>query len=193
MARGDYNRISKEIEEKIIDLYIIEECGSITIAKKLKLSKPTILKTLKKYNISRRSISEAGKKLFEKGYQHPMLGKHHSINTKQKMQGKRPNMVPWNKGLTKKDNPNIKGGRISKGPFIGKDGYMYIWNEGKLKRYHRYLWEQIYGKISKGYDLHHVDGDKLNNNLQNLELLSKSEHTKRHWQEKKTNLKRCRN
>ena len=45
---------------------------------------------------------------------------------------------------------------------------------------HRDVWESIKGKIQDGFDIHHIDGDKANNDLSNLELLLKSEHTKKH-------------
>ncbi len=185
MAIKNNKKLSLKIKEKIIDMYIIEEIGSLTIGKKLNISKTSVLRILKLNNISRRSISEAGKKLFEKGHIHPMKNKNHTEKSKKKMRGKRPNMISWNKGLTKMDNPNIKGGRISKGPFICKDGYIHIWKNGKNLKYHRWIWEELNGKIPENYVIHHIDGDKLNNNIQNLEMMTMSEHTKRHWDEGK--------
>ena len=32
------------------------------------------------------------------------------------------------------------------------------------------------GKIKKNYDIHHIDHNKANNNINNLELYSKTEH-----------------
>ncbi len=43
---------------------------------------------------------------------------------------------------------------------------------------HRYVWEKEKGKIPTGYDIHHIDEDKANNNISNLECLPKSEHTR---------------
>jgi len=45
---------------------------------------------------------------------------------------------------------------------------------------HRYIWEQANGKIPDRYHIHHKDENKLNNNLDNLELISASEHTRLH-------------
>lgn len=39
----------------------------------------------------------------------------------------------------------------------------------------RYVWEKKYGKIPKGYSIVHLDGNKLNNKLNNLKLVSDKE------------------
>ena len=38
----------------------------------------------------------------------------------------------------------------------------------------------INGKIEKGYVVHHIDGDKQNNNINNLKLMLKREHDSYH-------------
>ena len=42
---------------------------------------------------------------------------------------------------------------------------------GKRKRLHRYVWECNYGEIPKGYHIHHIDENKGNNSIENLELI----------------------
>lgn len=54
---------------------------------------------------------------------------------------------------------------------------------GKRQRLHRYIWEYYNGEIPKGYDIHHKDHNKDNNELDNLELISKSQHSRLHCQE----------
>ncbi len=48
------------------------------------------------------------------------------------------------------------------------------------KREHRLVWEEAYGPIPEGYHIHHKNGDGLDNDLDNLELLSASDHVRRH-------------
>jgi hypothetical protein len=36
---------------------------------------------------------------------------------------------------------------------------------------HRYVWEYYNGKIPKGYEIHHVDFDRSNNNISYLQLV----------------------
>lgn len=45
---------------------------------------------------------------------------------------------------------------------------------------HRYVWEYYNGKIPKGYEIHHIDFDRSNNDISNLQLLTKSKHRKIH-------------
>ena len=57
--------------------------------------------------------------------------------------------------------------------------YPRIGNE----REHRVVWKRAHGPIPKGYDVHHKDEDKTNNDLTNLELLPKTEHGHLHGQQ----------
>lgn len=50
-------------------------------------------------------------------------------------------------------------------------------NKMKQKRVHRLVVETFIGKILKGYCVNHIDGDKLNNNLNNLEIVTFKENT----------------
>lgn len=46
---------------------------------------------------------------------------------------------------------------------------------------HVYVWEEAEGrKVPPGHDIHHRDGDKLNNERGNLQLVTKLEHKRIH-------------
>ncbi len=50
---------------------------------------------------------------------------------------------------------------------------------GGKKRYameHRLIWEQANGPIPKGWVVHHLNGDKLDNRLENLAAMPRNEH-----------------
>ena len=48
-------------------------------------------------------------------------------------------------------------------------------------RFHRDVWEYYSGKkIPEGYHIHHIDGNKLNNNFDNLECVTRDEHRNKH-------------
>ena len=63
-----------------------------------------------------------------------------------------------------------------------KDTGYYLSGSIKGKRYrlHRYVYEKHYGEIPKGYEIHHKDQNKDNNEIDNLELLTSTEHKKKH-------------
>lgn len=50
---------------------------------------------------------------------------------------------------------------------------------------HRAIWEYHNGPIPKGMHIHHIDHNPLNNAIENLECLSRSEHVKKHWTEER--------
>ena len=63
-----------------------------------------------------------------------------------------------------------------------RGGYRWIFNsEGKKVAEHKYLIELIIGrKLTKNEVVHHKDRNKLNNDIDNLQLMTRSEHTKEH-------------
>ena len=50
----------------------------------------------------------------------------------------------------------------------------------KAKRLHREIWKEYNGEIPEGCHIHHKDGNPLNNNIENLECLTASEHHQLH-------------
>lgn len=46
--------------------------------------------------------------------------------------------------------------------------------------YSRYLYEQAHGPIPDGMEVDHVDGDKTNDVIENLQLLTKPENVRKH-------------
>lgn len=50
---------------------------------------------------------------------------------------------------------------------------------------HRLIWEQHFGEIPKGYEIHHIDGNTHNNNIENLQLISSVEHRSLHAKRQK--------
>ena len=58
---------------------------------------------------------------------------------------------------------------------------------------HRLIFEDFYGtEIPKGYNVHHKNGNKLDNCILNLQLLSESEHHRHHQKGKKFSKEHCR-
>jgi hypothetical protein len=63
-------------------------------------------------------------------------------------------------------------------------GYQQVdlWKDGKRKpvSVHRLVFETFIGKIGNGRIIHHIDSNKQNNNVQNLEELTMLEHNRLH-------------
>ena len=47
---------------------------------------------------------------------------------------------------------------------------------------HRWIWTQFNGNIPKGYDIDHIDFNTSNNNINNLQLVTRTEHRDRRKQ-----------
>ncbi|MFY8160238.1 MAG: HNH endonuclease signature motif containing protein [Candidatus Kapaibacteriota bacterium] len=79
--------------------------------------------------------------------------------------------------LNFENNHNWMGGR-----FIRKDGYIGInVGKGKYRLEHDIIIEKHIGRrIIKGEDVHHINGIRTDNRIENLQLCTKSEHTKIH-------------
>lgn len=45
---------------------------------------------------------------------------------------------------------------------------------------HRAIWEEKFGEIPKGKMVHHINGDKKDNRIENLKLVDIKEHGKLH-------------
>lgn len=65
------------------------------------------------------------------------------------------------------------------------EGYLRLKIDGKLVLHHRYIMEQHLGrKLLKTEVIHHINHNRTDNRLENLQLLTSNEHLKLHGQEK---------
>lgn len=58
--------------------------------------------------------------------------------------------------------------------------YPAVFINGKNHHVHRLEWIKHHGEIPDGYVVHHKDEDKTNWNIDNLELISRSNHVLKH-------------
>ncbi len=78
--------------------------------------------------------------------------------------------------------------------FIGRVnpwGYAYL--EGGIA-YQRIVYEAAHGPIPEGFHVHHRNGDKLDNRIENLEAMSPSDHSRLHGGHRKVDgrwVRRC--
>ena len=71
-------------------------------------------------------------------------------------------------------------------------GYRRLNIDGRRVHEHIYVWEQQYQQpIPRGCVVHHIDMNKLNNSIDNLQLLTVGEHVKLHTQIRKVQRLLC--
>lgn len=71
--------------------------------------------------------------------------------------------------LQKEKHPLYKGGSID------VYGYHVLWEKRKLIRKHRLVMN-----LPKGMIVHHINGNKLDNRKENLQVMTRGEHTRLH-------------
>ena len=77
-------------------------------------------------------------------------------------------------------------------PRLHPSGYLYYGlfvGEGKDKqrlwrRGHRLVYEKFGGKIPNGFEIDHIDGNKHNNDIDNLRAVTRSQNMKAMWERK---------
>lgn len=109
-------------------------------------------------------------------------GTTHCKSCASKINGiKKQGQPAWSKGKTfperqGKNSPTWKGGR-----FKSKDGWIIaIQGKSGIKE-HRYIMSQHIGRdLERSEEIHHINIDKFDNNINNLCILTSSEHAKLH-------------
>ena len=99
--------------------------------------------------------------------------------------------TPWNKGkkgihLSPKSEfklgNNVKTSfpigtiTIRKSKNNGSRQHIKINLPSKWEEYAKYVWKQYYGKVLNGDIIHHLDGDTLNDSIENLIAIPRKDH-----------------
>ena len=81
----------------------------------------------------------------------------------------------------------MKNYQVYFGKKFYKDKSLGYWRSTKSAALyaHRWVWMMYFGHIPSGMHVHHIDGNRSNNDITNLQMLKHSDHIKFHWRKKK--------
>lgn len=140
-----------------------------------------------KHDESRR-LTEQMLELYNAGASFSAIATVFSV-TRQAVHYRLNDLVPKTGRNKKIREEKIRRKQYGKRPFItfngvqyyeDKNGYHSCILSGECLQLHRSIWESVNGPIPKGFHIHHRNQDTHDNRLENLELLTISEHSKRH-------------
>ena len=60
-----------------------------------------------------------------------------------------------------------------------KDGYLRMTIKGERTNVHRVIWQMFNGEIPEGMEVHHINGNKKDNHIDNLALLTPKQNKQR--------------
>lgn len=96
----------------------------------------------------------------------------------------------WRKGYTDSSG-RVRRNKLVKNVSNHSDGYCTIKFKNRTVRYHQVIWVLINGDITSDCILDHIDGDRLNNNIDNLRLVSNRQNSQNRCIHRKGKLPGC--
>lgn len=157
------SKLIPNLNEKVLrELYVDQKWSTIKIAQHFNCNDESVRKRMRRYDIPMRSRAEAGR--------NKTLTPEH----KQKLRDHLSTLHEYQVG---ENHPAYKTGK-----WIDKQGYVIVSVTGGRMKEHRYVVEQhLERKLEPWEHVHHVDGNKQNNHISNLEVLAASAHLRLEW------------
>ena len=147
----------------------ISESKRIAITEYYRDNMVTVIATAKKFGVTPNSVLRFVKE------------QEIQVDSQRNRRGK----TAWNKGGTKETDNRIAAYAKTKSKSYKLDGYRMVWCDELQKsvREHHYMWFKntgIWPNTKKGEQIHHIDNNKLNNEIENLHLTTISKHSAIH-------------
>lgn len=187
------NSVYRFSRDELYNLYRVSKMSPRKIAKEYSVSEGYIYKLLHQYNIpifkpSERQISdETRQKLRDshKGQIPWIVGKKHTDEARKRMSEKAKLRATdeWKTKMLAINQKHADGDT-----YIDSKGYVMLYKPSYVGAYangfiaeHVYIMEQLIGRRLRKYEVvHHKDGNKQNNDIGNLALMTRSSHMKLH-------------
>lgn len=87
--------------------------------------------------------------------------------------------LPWSSRVKGPNPSGRKKDTLTLLTAINSDGYYNLLIDGKNKKWHRLVWEYFNGKISSQFEVDHIDNNRQNNRIDNLQLLTHQGNTRK--------------
>lgn len=199
----NYKQIPKD---KLVDLYVNKEMSIEEVRKELSLSQKTVAKALKYNGIIIRGRQSDSEVLRDKEWlRREYVVKQRSILGISKEVGLSPGAIRSqlvvmgiktrgvSMGMKKSNHPALRRGKLSANWKGGKQylpsGYIYRYSPDHPMRTergyvmeHRLVMEKHIGRfLTKEEIVHHKNGDRTDNRIENLELTTKKQHFGEHF------------
>lgn len=153
--------------EEIVKMYVIDRMSTTEIAKIVQKSVSTVRRLLIREKVKLRTRAEGIRNCKTLGM--GRKGKKFVFSAEHKK----------NISLAKLKSTKYKRKRIA------PNGYVRIRIDNKEYDEHRYIMAKELGaQIDKDIVVHHINGDKTDNSKENLQLLTRSEHSSLHRKKK---------
>jgi hypothetical protein len=102
--------------------------------------------------------------------------------TKEKISQSKKGQTPWlGRKHTKESRKKMSKSHF-KGEHLNKEGYLELWNGTRYVPMHHKVFCEHHNmeKIPDGFIVHHIDQNKQNNSITNLQMMSISNHVRLH-------------